>query len=101
MKKVDVTKNEKQFIDTLISLLYAEPGFSDIDVTDMAKKMKCGVGTVKGIMGSLVKKGLIEEPDSDFAGIIYLANSLYHYHPEWKGETWIENVESVELIVKL
>ena len=100
MKKVVVTKNEKQFIDTLISMLYAEPGYSDVDVTDLAKKMKCGVGTVKGIMGSLVKKELIDEPDSDFGGIIYLANSLYHYHPEWKGAKWI-NVEDVELNVKL
>jgi len=101
MKKVNVTRNEKQFIDTLISLLYAEAGFSDVDVTDMSRKMKAPVPTVKGVMGSLVKKGLVNTYDDDgFEGIIYLDESLYHYHPTWKGETWNVNVEDVELVTE-
>ena len=100
MKKVSVTKNEKQFIDALISLLYAELGFSDVTIPDMAVKMKCSCNHAKGTLGSLVKKGLIDAPDEDFSEIIFLSASLYHYHPEWREETnYLENVESVELIV--
>jgi hypothetical protein len=86
MKTVHVTPAEKFFIETLIKLLTAEAGFSDVDFTDMASEMKITQQSAKGLLGSLVKKGLCDIVPDDFAGIIFLSESLYHMHPEWCTE---------------
>jgi DNA-binding MarR family transcriptional regulator len=98
MKQQFITILEKQFIETLISLLYAEPGFSDVDISDISRIMNVSKNTCKGILGSLVKKGLCYViDDDDFSDIIYLDRCLYHLHPEWKHE--VKNTKQVELIL--
>lgn len=103
MKKVRVTQNEKEFIEKLINMLIAEEGFSDVDIQDIAAGFKTKtVNQCKGIEGSLIKKGLIEPPNEDFEGIIYLSPALYHYHPNWDiNVLWTpEDFEEIELIVE-
>lgn len=100
MKTVFVTQLEKKFISSLIDLLYAELGFSDVDIADMALKMHLSQSTCKGIMGSLVKKGLVDV-DDNFKGIIYLSPYLYHYHPKWVNEaSYLKDIEKIELVVQ-
>jgi DNA-binding MarR family transcriptional regulator len=58
-----LTDNEKEVIDCLKINLKAWIGhedFSDIDCKDIAEQLKIDVKSVKGIVGSLVKKGILE-----------------------------------------
>lgn len=100
MKVVEITPNEKQLIDTLIKLLYAESGYSDVDVSDLSEHMHRSMPEVKGILSSLVKKSLIstDRTDSGF-DLVYLNECLWHTHPSWKTDVRDE-VESVRLVVK-
>jgi hypothetical protein len=67
-------------------LLYAEPGFSDVDVNDMAQAMKIKVTTAKGVLGSLVKKRVLftDKCGSEY-DLIYLDDTYWDLHPKWKG----------------
>jgi DNA replication protein DnaD len=100
MKTIEVTKLEMQFLTTLVNLLNAEAGFSDVEIAEMAEEMNIRVPEAKGVMGSLVKKGLLEEPDADFGGIIYLANRAYNLHERWMEESNGFGVEQVSIIEK-
>lgn len=85
------TQLEQRFLETLVSLLYAEPGFSDVDVNDIAAETGIDQKTLRGVMGSLVSKGVIDtyKNDSGYV-IIYLHFDYWYLHPEWKdaGEEW-------------
>ena len=85
MKRVvTITKNEKATLEALINCLYAEAGFSDVEVRDIATVLGWSMNKVKGEIGSLCKKG-ITEIDPDF-GIIILRYNAYGLHPEWRKE---------------
>lgn len=84
------TDLEFRVLTNLIENLYAEPGFSDIGCQEIADNLSLPVNTVKGVVGNLVKKGVVSVGDDDFADIIYLENDYYHLHPEW----WSEQVRT-------
>lgn len=85
MKRVvTITKNEKATLDTLINCLYAEAGFSDVDVKDLANSLGWSMAKVKGEIGSLVKKGIVYV-DTDF-NVISLTLRAYGLHPSWKDD---------------
>lgn len=83
-----LTELETSFIGWLIKALYAEPGFTDVDIKDMAEYMKISVPSAKGVLGSLVKKGIVqtERYDANFRvqEFISLHGEYYYLHPEWK-----------------
>ena len=54
---ISLTDLEKKVLDTFIDLLYAEKGFSDVDVKDLAAETTLKINVVKGVVGSLCKKG--------------------------------------------
>ena len=96
---INTTQLENQILESLISLLYAEAGFSDVDAKDIADDIKVPIKTVRGALGSLVKKGIITIDDNG-AGfeIIYLKSDHYYLHPEWKNEkTWLPEEMVVDL----
>jgi predicted transcriptional regulator len=80
------TDLETQVLDTLIEGLYAEPGFSDVDVHDIARDISTlPTKIIRGVLGSLVKKGIITIDRNDGGyDIIYLNESHWYLHPEWK-----------------
>lgn len=101
MKQVTITTLEYLFITTLIDQLYAEEGFSDVDIIDMAREMALTLPECKGVLGSLTKKGLVHTYDEyrcavNNSPIIYLADGLYHLHPTWEHD----EKDNIELIVK-
>ena len=100
MKTIEVTELEMVFLNTLVNELYAEAGFSDVDIAEIARPMKLSINQAKGVMGSLVKKGLLDEPDANFEGIIYLANCAYNLHPRWMEETKGFLTEQVNIVAK-
>jgi hypothetical protein len=87
------TDLEIQVLDVFIDGLYAEPGFSDVDVHDIARDITTlPTKIIRGVLGSLVKKGVISICETMAFGtseqfqIIYLNESHWHLHPEWKNE---------------
>ena len=85
MKDLNLTQLEEQVLNSLISQLYAEEGFSDVDAKDIASNIKVDIKSVRGSLGSLVRKGIvsIDGNDSNYQ-IIYLNRAYYYLHPEWK-----------------
>ena len=85
--KLQLTALENQVMHSFISLLYAEPGFSDIDAHDLARDTKIPTRSIRGVLSSLVQKGIIsiDENGADYQ-IVYLNPSHWHLHPEWKEE---------------
>lgn len=64
----ELTNKEQLVLDSLIGLLYAEAGFSDVDVNDIAEDINISQKIIRGVLSSLVKKGiiLIEENESKY-----------------------------------
>jgi predicted transcriptional regulator len=96
---IKLTQLETQVLKNLIDSLYAEAGFSDVDARDISDNTKVDIKSVRGALGSLVKKGIINIEDNG-AGfeIIYLNSNHYYLHPEWKNEReWNEN----EILINL
>jgi hypothetical protein len=94
---VELTSRENKMINALVSLLYAEPGFSDIEVADLAKATKMKQEEVKGLIVSLTKKELVFTADAhEHVGgtkgldLIYLAPIAWSLHPSWKEESEFE-----------
>jgi hypothetical protein len=101
---IKLTQLEAQVLKSLIDNLYAEAGFSDVDARDIADNIKVNIKSVRGALGSLVKKGIvfIESTDTfnsnDIFEIIYLNPAHYYLHPEWKNEReWNENEILIDL----
>ena len=84
---LQLTALETQVMESLINGLYAESGFSDVDAHDLAKWTDIPTRTIRGVISSLVKKGIvsIEGNDSGFQ-IIYLNQDHWYLHPRWKSE---------------
>lgn len=89
---LQLTKLENQVLECLIDNLYAEPGFSDVDAHDIARYTKIPTKTIRGTLSSLVKKGIVHLEETNNYGaekqyvIIYLNQSHWNLHPEWKTE---------------
>jgi len=55
---MNITWLEDKTLSTFISCLYAEPGYSDVDVNDISEELGIPTKTIRGALGSLVKKGI-------------------------------------------
>lgn len=84
MKELKLTNLEEDVLVALISELYAEPGFSDVDCKLLAELTDMSVNKVKGIIGSLCKKGICFVGEDDFENIVYLHSDYWYLHPNWK-----------------
>jgi predicted transcriptional regulator len=87
INELNLTELETKTLTTFIGGLYAEPGFSDVDVNDLSSELKISTKVLRGALGSLVKKGIVMI-DSNGGGydIIYL-NKPYWY---LVNESWAE-----------
>jgi predicted transcriptional regulator len=96
---IELTQLEAQTLKNLIDNLYAEAGFSDVDARDIADNIKVNIKSVRGALGSLVKKGIvtIENNGAGF-DIIYLNPAHYYLHPSWSKEWWESNEHNKVLI---
>ena len=88
---LNLTAIEYKFLDALLSGLYAEPGFSDMDVSDIVAATDLSMPQARGVMASLKKAGVIDT-DADYkngetgAPLIQLNPAYYCIHPdsEWQ-----------------
>jgi predicted transcriptional regulator len=87
INELNLTELESNVLESFVSSLYAEPGFSDVDVNDISEDLGVSTKIIRGALGSLVKKGIvqIETNDSGY-DIIYLNT------PYWAlvNENWAE-----------
>ena len=87
IKDLNLTQLESQVLGSLISQLYAEAGFSDVDAKDIARATKVDIKSVRGALGSLVRKDIIDIDGNDSGyQIIYLNKAYWTLHPQWKNE---------------
>lgn len=63
MKNVEITKLENKVLVHLASLMYAEPGFTDINIESMLNDFDLNAKQLRGVLSSLVKKELITVMD--------------------------------------
>lgn len=85
---ITFTELEQQVLDSLIGGLYAEPGFSDVDARDLAKETGHSTSIIRGVLSSLIKKGVIYIEATNTYGapvyqLIYLQKAFWHLHPRW------------------
>jgi len=88
-----LTPKEQCFITSLISKLYAEPGFSDVTPEDFFKEFT-NKKVVAGLISSLTTKGVIwidyehENGRADLGEVhgtfLHLEEDYWYMHPEWK-----------------
>jgi DNA-binding IscR family transcriptional regulator len=87
INELNLTELETKTLTTFIGGLYAEPGFSDVDVNDLSSELGISTKVLRGALGSLVKKGIVCIDNNDGAyDIIYLNK------PYWSlvNESWAE-----------
>jgi transcription initiation factor IIE alpha subunit len=88
MVMTNFTELEQQVLDSLIFNLYAEPGFSDVDAKDLSKETGISTSIVRGVLSSLIKKGVVSIQATETYGapvyqLIYLQRAFWHLHPKW------------------
>lgn len=84
---IDLTPLEVKTLSTFVDCLYAEPGYSDVDVNDISEELSIPTKTIRGALGSLVKKGVVtvDRNDSGY-DIIYLDKKYWYL----VNESWAE-----------
>lgn len=87
---IELTELESKTLKTFVDCLYAEPGYSDVDVNDLSECLNISTKIIRGALGSLVKKGVvtIEKNDSNY-DIIYLNTSYWYL----VNESWAEEAK--------
>jgi DNA-binding MarR family transcriptional regulator len=91
ISELNLTELETITLSTFIGCLYAEPGYSDVDVNDISECTNIPTKSIRGALGSLVKKGIIfiDKNDSGY-DIIYLDKKYWHL----VNESWAEEAEN-------
>ena len=92
---LDLTPKEHKVLEALIGELYAEAGFSDVDANDLARITGIPTKNIRGVLSSLVKKGIISlnETDNAWADKQYVIIST----SEWNVYTK-EGTGKIELV---
>ena len=82
-----LTALESEVLNSFVSGLYAEPGFSDVDVNDIANWTGIGTKSIRGALASLVKKGIVMVTDNGQGyQIIDLQTEYWHL----VNDSWAE-----------
>ena len=90
INELNLTELETKTLTTFIGGLYAEPGFSDVDVNDLSSELGISTKVLRGALGSLVKKGIVFIDAAQWVGgydIIYLSERYWYLvNEEWASE---------------
>jgi DNA-binding MarR family transcriptional regulator len=100
---LNLTPHQNHFLSVLMNYLYGEEGYSNVEVSEISQSMGIPLPQSKGILGSLVKRGILttftEDVNGEFYEFIHLHPNYYHLHPQWKVERlngWSKNFWGVE-----
>jgi hypothetical protein len=104
IKKITgLTELEKKVLTALVDGMYAEWGFSDVGATDLSESTGIPKKSIRGVIGSLVKKGLVyvddrtdmcdyRSNDPAWEPIIYLQNDAEALVPNWQEQIGFKSV---------
>lgn len=104
MLTIKVTQLEKQVLEALAKNMYAELGFSDAGYLELREDTGLTNNTLRGVIGSLVKKEMVYVDDRVDEGygnntdmhIIYLTEKTDGLVKHWVEE---EGLQPIQLIV--
>jgi DNA-binding IscR family transcriptional regulator len=87
--ELNLTELESLTLTAFIGGLYAEPGFSDVDVNDLSKELEISTKVLRGVLGSLVKKGIVSiEANGGGYDIIHMREEYWYLvNEEWASES--------------
>ncbi len=92
ISELNLTELESKTLSTFIDCLYAEPGYSDVDVKDISECTNIPTKSIRGALGSLVKKGIVTvNPNDSGYDIIDLNVNYWHL----VNESWAEEAEYI------
>jgi DNA-binding MarR family transcriptional regulator len=91
INELNLTELESKTLQSLIDGLYAEPGYSDVDVKDISEDLGIDTKIIRGALGSLVKKEIVQIDTNDSGYDIIYLNTKY-----WPlvNENWGEESKS-------
>jgi hypothetical protein len=90
--ELNLTELETKTLTTFVGCLYAEPGFSDVDVKDLSEVTGISTKSIRGALGSLVKKGVVTvNPNDSGYDIIDLNVRYWHL----VNESWAEEADYI------
>jgi DNA-binding MarR family transcriptional regulator len=91
INELNLTELEGKTLQSLIDGLYAEPGYSDVDVKDISEDLGIDTKIIRGALGSLVKKEIVQIDTNDSGYDIIYLNTKY-----WPlvNENWAEESKS-------
>jgi len=81
-----VTLQEIDAINALVDSLYGDPGFSDVNVLDVACRLDVCYEDARSLLSSLQAKGVVFFEKTDVSSaydVVHLAPEWWHLHPEW------------------
>jgi DNA-binding IscR family transcriptional regulator len=86
--ELNLTELESKTLNAFIRGLYAEPGFSDVDVNDLSSELEIPTKVLRGVLGSLVKKGIVSiEENGGGYDIIHMREKYWYLvNEEWANE---------------
>jgi DNA-binding MarR family transcriptional regulator len=90
--ELNLTELETKTLTTFVGCLYAEPGFSDVDVKDLSEVTGISTKSIRGALGSLVKKGVVTVNPNDSGYDIIDLNVRYWY---LVNESWAEEADYI------
>ena len=86
---INLTVSEADTLKALINSMYAEYNFSDVTVGDLAQITGTPTKILRGVVSSLIKKGLVEKFENEGGYVILYLTDLvdgYVNLDEWKEE---------------
>jgi DNA-binding IscR family transcriptional regulator len=88
MNELNLTELESLTLTAFIGGLYAEPGFSDVDVNDLSSELEISTKVLRGVLGSLVKKGIVSiEENGGGYDIIHMREKYWYLvNEDWASE---------------
>jgi predicted transcriptional regulator len=91
ISELNLTELESKTLESFVSSLYAEPGYSDVDANDISEDLGISTKVIRGALGSLVKKGIVTIDTNDSGYDIIYLNTKY-----WPlvNESWAEESKS-------
>ncbi len=98
-----LTDLEKKVLTALVGCMYAEWGYSDAGATDLAEATSIPMKSIRGVIGSLSKKGLVgvddrtdmcdyKSNDPDFEPIVYLQGDAEALVEHWQEEIGFKSI---------
>lgn len=102
-ESVKLTENEKAVMSVVSKLQIEEYGFSSIFTEDIAREMGVTINSVRGYVGSLVKKGLLWMEENESFEVVKVRGRIkmqsetqYFVHMSKEGYEYVGRGDEVE-----